>query len=56
MLPDVTTNHSAPDDSKYIFSMQEIVLSAIMKLDSETRVRLLSKYAWRYGWDEFRKV
>ena len=49
-------HYDAPDDSDCISSMREVVLSAIMKLDNETRVRLLSKYAWRYGWNEFKAV
>lgn len=53
MLPDMTTNNSAPDDLGSIVTMQDKAFCAIMELTDEEKIRVLSKYAEKYGWSIF---
>lgn len=52
MLPDNNQNIAPTDREKLL----EQVFCAIITLDEEARKRVLSKYARRYKWDEFRTV
>lgn len=45
------TIYDAPIEE--VQSMQSLALNAIMELDESARIRILSKYARRYGWNEF---